>query len=167
MSLDVVLTWLEAHPGLAAWMTIIGGAAVWVAGLLFQAISRGVTKRKAARRGAAKAKEEASSGAIALEDAASEFVLLAEAANSAGKEVRQTLASRAECHFEIVKAIELRATASELKAELTKACCDIKDFQRAIINWHGEYDCDDSQREAGKAAIGRIQLSATKLNQHA
>ncbi|WKL53361.1 hypothetical protein Q1W70_01865 [Pseudomonas kielensis] len=166
MSLDVVLTWLESHPGLAAWFTFIGGLALGAAGWFIRAYSRGASQRKAHRIGIAATKEAALNGAIAVEDAASELLLLAEAANSAGKEERQALASRAGEHLEIIQAIELRATASELKSELSKACRGIKDFQRAVIKWHGEHDCDDSQRQAGKAAIDQIQLSAAKLNQH-
>ncbi|WP_458722868.1 hypothetical protein [Pseudomonas brenneri] len=166
MSLEIVLTWLEAHPGLAAWMTIFGGTVVWVASLFFRGLSREVAKRKAAKSSAAKAKEEAFSGAIALEDAASEFVRLAEAANNAGTKERQDLASRVEGHFEIVKAIEQQATTSEMKGELARACRDIKDFQHNISNWHGEDDCDTSQQEAGKGAIDRIQRSAAKLKQY-
>lgn len=165
MSLDVGLAWLESHQGLAAWITLIGGGVVVAVGWLIRTYSRGASTRKARRMSIASSKETALDGARAVEAAASELLLLAEAANAAGREERQVLASRAGEHVEIVKAIQLRATASDLKLELAEVCRGIKGFQRAVINWHGEHDCDDSQQQAGKAAIDLVRLSAARLKQ--
>lgn len=165
MSLDAVLIWLEAHPALAAWIGLVGTATLFVFSWLWRIYGRGAAKRKAARSAVSAAKDAARCGASAAEAAVSKLLLLAESADNAGGDERRSLASEAGEHLGAFQVIEQRTENPAIQSELTNTCNAIRAFQRAVLNWHGLHDSDDSQRIAGRAAIERVRLSAEKLSE--
>lgn len=164
MQLDAVLTWVETHQGLAAWLGLGGSAVVFMLSLLCRIYRREAAKRKAVRSSVSSANDAARRGALAAEAAVSKFELLAAAANNAGIDEIRNLASETEEHLGAILAIEQLTDDPEIKSELANSLNAIRAFQRAILHWHGSDDIDDSQRDAGRAAIERIRTSAEKLS---
>ena len=122
MSLDAILIWLEAHPALAAWSTLVGSAALFVLGWLCRIYGRGAAKRKAARSAVSAAKDAARCGALAAEATVSKLLLLAELADNAGGDERRSLASEAGEHLGVLQVIEQRTENSAIQSELTSTC---------------------------------------------
>ncbi|MEN4946600.1 MULTISPECIES: hypothetical protein [Pseudomonas] len=166
MPMDVLLAWFEAHQGLAAWLALGGGVVVAALGWLFRAYRLGTKQRKVVRAHLVAVKEAVLNGAVAVELAASELSEIAHAANSAGRDERQDLAGRAGAHLEAIREMERRAPCAELKTELACVCNGIKDFQIAVLGWHGVHDSDSSKRDAGFTAIERLNRSGRDLRKN-
>ncbi|WP_146215713.1 hypothetical protein [Pseudomonas sp. RW405] len=152
MTVDSVLAWFETHEWLVAWLAFLALPVVWIARKFSRFFSRVISQRKIIR-----------SGAAAVEEASSKLLKLATAANNAGRQERRDIAALAEGHLESIRAIEAASEDSTCKTELANAAEGVSAFQRAVLNWHGEDDCDNTQRDAGMAAIERVKLSAENL----
>lgn len=164
MSLDAALIWLEGHQGLVAWIGLGGTAALFVFKWLCRIYGRRAAKRTVALSAVSAANDAARCGALAAEAAVLKLLLLAESADNAGGDERRSLARGAGEHLGVLHVIEQRTENSAIQSELANACNAIRAFQRAVLNWHGQHDSDDSQRIAGMAAIGQVRLSAEKLS---
>ena len=151
MQWDEVLKWLLSNQGLAAWWPVLA-----VFPFLWRYIHRAYSRR-------ASRLEAFRLGSAMLDKASSELVIFAKTASNAGGPERRALATRARDLFDAIHTMELSVADPVLKAQLANAADGVRAFERAVINWHGEHDCDNTQREAGMAAIQRVELSADKL----
>ncbi|WP_143499709.1 hypothetical protein [Pseudomonas sp. Irchel 3F3] len=147
-----VLSWIETHQGLAAWLALLAPPVFWLVLRIYRFSSNAISNREKTRN-----------IADAVEKTYSKLLDIAASADSAGRKDRFGLATLAHEQWEIIRSLEAPLENSKLKIHLSNAAEGVLTFQRAVIDWHGADSDDDRQRNAGFTALEKVRLAAESL----